>query len=59
MRIKLNIVDRLRWYFSDRSNPKPALFYPTDNWITDPKEIINAIRLDDELGIEPKPESED
>ena len=32
--------------------PKPALFYPAHGWISDPDEIIRAIRLDDAMGID-------
>jgi hypothetical protein len=32
-------------------HPKRAFWWPTDGWITDPDEIIKAIRLDDELGV--------
>lgn len=45
------IKDRLLWYIKRPNTPKPAWRYPTDGWITDPQEIIKAIRLDDELGI--------
>lgn len=53
---KLQIHSRLQWYLMRLRGrydyPKPMWFYPTDGWITDPTEIINAIRLDDEMGVE-------
>lgn len=48
---KINVIDRVKWYFSDKSTPKPVWVYPADNWITDPEEIIKAIRLDDDMGV--------
>ena len=36
--MKLNILSWLFWWFGDKEDPRPALFYPTDNWITDEKE---------------------
>jgi hypothetical protein len=45
------IVDRVKWYFGDKSTPKPAWHYPSDGWISDPEEIVRTIRLDDSLTI--------
>lgn len=33
--------------FVSLTHPKRAWYWPTDGWITDPKEIENALRLDD------------
>jgi hypothetical protein len=41
--------------FVSKSHPKQCWWFPTDGWITNPTEIIKAIRLDDELGIAPNP----
>lgn len=49
--MKTQIIARLKWYFGNRENPRPSWYYHTDHWITDEQEIINAIRLDDEMGI--------
>jgi hypothetical protein len=32
-------------------SPRPSWYYPTDSLVTDPEEIIKAIRLDDEIGV--------
>lgn len=34
---------------------RPSWYYPTDGWITDPKEIENAMRLDDAFEIKAAP----
>lgn len=38
-----------------KSHPRRSFYHFTDGWITDPKQIIRAIRLDDELGIKSTP----
>lgn len=52
---KTQIKARLAWYLMRLKGrydyPKPCWYSPTNGWITDPKEIIKEIRLDDELGI--------
>jgi len=40
---------------SGQSYPRPSIIIPLDGWVTDPNEIIKAIRLDDELGISAHP----
>lgn len=45
------IKDRLFWYIKRPNTPKPSWRYYKDDWIIDAQEIINAISLDDELGI--------
>jgi len=45
------ILSRIKWHIMKPDTPKPMLFPPKDGWITDPKEIENAIRLDDHMGI--------
>lgn len=47
--IKLQAFSWLRWWFGDKQNPRPALFYRTDNWITDEKEVERIMR---ERGLE-------
>lgn len=42
--VKTQIIKRIKWYFGSRKYPKPALFFSTDNWVTDPKEIERIIR---------------
>lgn len=32
-------------------HPRRAFWWPADGWITDPNEIIRAIRLDDDMGV--------
>ena len=47
--MKLNILSWLFWWFGDKEDPRPALFYPTDNWVTDEKEVERIMR---ERGLE-------
>jgi hypothetical protein len=57
-RYKTQIFARLAWYWMRLCGrydyPAPAWYYPTDGWITDPKEIENAFRLDDAFTVEVK-----
>ncbi len=48
------IISRIKWHLriaGTHKLPKPMWFPPKDGWITDPKEIENAIRLDEDMGI--------
>lgn len=37
-------------------HPKRSFWVPTDGWVSDPKEIENAIRMDDVMSIGEKHE---
>lgn len=47
--MKTQIRARLLWYAKRSDTPKPAWFYRTNNWVTDPKEVERIMR---ERGLE-------
>lgn len=44
IKYRTQIKSRLKWYFNKKDTPKPSWFYPTDGWITDPKEVERIMR---------------
>lgn len=44
-----NVKQFIKWLFSDRKHPRPAIYYPKNGWITDQKEVERVMR---EKGLE-------
>lgn len=41
----------LKYRLFPANYPPNSWYYPTDNWVSNPQEIIRALRLDNDIGV--------